>query len=198
MRKGDFLGEGQSKRVFRLDDAASKKVIGEFRENLSEAEVKSIFYLYKLAKLFFPDNIPDVSLAANKDGQSYTVMEEAERDPQHITANILFNKTDATNNEKNIYHNYYNERSKNPRVREFLHESSKKGFLFDSSPRNFSFNEKGDVVHLDLEPAFRGTNVVNFSPDRLEQSIQELPSGQRKLAQTYFERLMTLYKQARA
>lgn len=65
IRNQDKIGEGAQKRIFVHPDDP-RKIVAVFHKNQPVYKTKERFYVNKILNLLYPDNIPDIHLAASR------------------------------------------------------------------------------------------------------------------------------------
>jgi len=175
--RGEQIGKGSQKRVYEDGVCPEDRVRAEFHTDivdnrLTVEEIKSIYYLNKIANLLFPENWPDIYEAGMKPSKHF-VAQRLEVDSMHKTMSDItvrrdenlrgINVSDRPTEEENDFYLGQDEKIKaRPEVTKFVEKVQEAGIAIDSSGRNFSFREDGEVQYLDLDTAF------SSSPDFLE------------------------------
>jgi hypothetical protein len=207
MEKREQVGEGNDKKVFADIQNPEEKVSVEFREKLSDDQIKSSYYFNKIAHLLFPENIPDVHIAGNQNGVSYIKAERFPHDEEHSYGQQLGIKHSAyylegsgekpSREEEDRVDNDIANKSIDPRVQELVDAMRESGLAADSGGQNYSFGPDGSVKYLELNPGWYYFNEEikpRFNVRKLKTAIEKLSLDKRKEAQQYFDRLMFLYE----
>lgn len=200
------IGAGYSKKVFS-DPENQQRVDIEFREKLTNNQIKSVYYFNKLLKLFYPNNIPNVYIAGNKD-DSYIKAEKLERDTEHErTANRLVTDDEyfmgnadsvLAQEDRDEVDSQIQIRTNDPRVLQFVKSVYQNGFLIDPAGQNYVFSKDGTLKYVELNPAWEyhfGEMMRSFDPERLEDAINKLLPSQREQATQYLNRINALLEE---
>ncbi len=209
MKHGPKIGEGLFKEVHE-HGSDPDKVYAEFREPLLIEDIKSAFYLRKIMHMFFPQNVPEVSLAGNEKDETgkettYLVAEKVHTDEEHRKSaelNIKRRQVGApslTLEESSAEAEYAKKIQENPEVKEFIRKANSLGFIIDSRGLNFSIKD-GVVQYMDVNPAWeieesaQGTKhfYKSFDEDKLRAAIETLPD--KDAARHYFNKLVEFAK----
>lgn len=196
------IGEGFEKIVFS-DPKRPEMVIAGIREDevrpVPPADIKARYYLQKIIHMLFPKNIPDIHLAATKNG-SRLRMQKMELDSAHVRVQKIRSRyLEATEQEVNEWKQLDLEKQSDPRVRELSRKLTAAGVLVDKAGCNFAFNSAGEAQYLDNDaPWFQhldGTYAYNYDENLLLRAIQELSEPEKGRTLGYFQRLHTLKKE---
>ncbi len=196
LTRGEPIGAGMQKRVFVAAENP-KKVIAESRDgkDLTQEQIKATYYLNKISHLLFPKNIPAVSQAFNDVNKSYLQMDRAQPDEAHVKAN----KYIAGIGEHGEFwetNQYLMENEKDPEIKQFVKTAKEKGIFMDiGSGQNFARDPEGNLLYLDISPAWEyieGKIFYWFDDVLLKQTIEALPEADKSKALNYFERLLAL------
>lgn len=166
-----ILGAGTEKRVYE-DPNNSDRALGVFHENKTESaeKAKGRFYLTKILHLLFPQNVPDMHLAAS--------------DPHAIVVDKVkgWNATD--------YKKFYRA------LDEFRSKLESVGIDYiDGYSENFMFDEDGNFFFVDsFEPWSEETYTSYFNKEKLKLALQRLEDEKRDVGLSYLERLEELNK----
>ncbi|MCC7356339.1 MAG: hypothetical protein IT410_01840 [Candidatus Doudnabacteria bacterium] len=195
--EGQKIGRGKDKDVF-ISKENSDIIIANFRDKKSNEQIKSAFYLAKLAHIFFPDNVPDIHAAFNdEEGKGTLYLENAHPDEEHKQINRWRVTRELDNERVRLNNDYHDKNIADPEIKKLVADMESKGLLPDNaSGLNFGRSEDGDVLHLDTEPGYikiLNTRILRFRPDLLKKAIEELPEGaQKQQALNYYDRLIKL------
>ncbi len=199
--EGEKIGAGFYKDVFTSKENPDL-LIANFREPLGNDQVKSAYYLGKIAHILFPDNVPDIHAAfnSNKDQTSTLYLENAHTDKEHRQNNKYH--VDRSNgglrdeDRARLSRKYSIKNKKNPEVKKLLKTMAEKGLEPDPNGLNFGRSEKGKVLYLDTDPGYVDSltpRILKFDSYLLRIAIEDLPEGsQKQQALNYFERLIKL------
>ncbi len=210
MNHGEQIGEGHYKKVYD-HESDPEKVHAEFKESLTDENIKTAFYLGKIVHIFFPENVPDIHLAGNKLDKdadvktSYFVAEKLESDEKKKETDKRYiaylsgdNMSEA---EVNAHMRDDFEMERNPAVIKFIKKAAAIGIEVDDGGHNF-FIKDGVVKTFEIEHGLQkypsssekeGTFNA-FDEQKLRAAIETLPDPQKEKAKIYFERLVALHK----
>ncbi len=203
-KSGELIGGGLSKSIY-VDTHDVKKVIAEFHEpeTRNVNMMKGYYCLWKMAHLLFPENYPDVYMAASGK-KSLLQMQRMDVDSEHVEMtqlgadrkNRLTNRTRLKDLDRKFRAVYQTKEFRN------LLQSIKEAGLpeIDIAPRNISKSPKGDYLILDLEDPWDVVlETVNprFDEKRLREAIKKLPDEHRARAESLFQRLLELVEEER-
>jgi hypothetical protein len=208
LNPGEQIGQGAYKKVY-LSKENYGRVIAEYHKNLSENQIKSLYYLNKLFKIFFPQNIPEINAAYNLQAQgakkSILYSKLGYRDELHKkTAKTIIetNRGESGGNkqDKDKMHDYIHSNEQNPKITQFIKMAEQKGFFVDKGGQNFAIDENGIVSYLESNPAWvilkQGTPEEAYKYfvdiDKLRGAIVNLDPSVMPTAIKYFERLVKL------
>ncbi|MDD5050472.1 MAG: hypothetical protein PHV93_01890 [Candidatus Pacebacteria bacterium] len=209
MEHGEPIGEGYFKKVYADSENPEKRIHAEFKMPLTNEQIKSAFYLNKIAHLLFPENIPEIHLAANERGDDpfatwhdrtgYLKADRVSTDETHDKLQTLHKKyfqEELTAEGDESERLLQEEISKKPEVKTFVSLAKASGLNIDSAGQNFSLKD-GVVKYLELNPAWLKRNhefypSIYFDKEKLSAAIDKLPEDKKELAKTYFERLVSL------
>lgn len=201
--EGNQIGRGARKTVFESNEDP-EKLVANFHDLKSNDQVKSTFYLGKIAHILFPDNIPDIHAAFNDEGgKGKLYLENAHPDEEHKqhaqyrVDRVEMGLRDET--KVRLSNDYHDKNINDPEVIKLADEMERKGLWPDTNGLNFARSKDGKVLYLDSEPGYidaLNMRMFNFKPDILKKAIEELPEGsQKQQALNYFERLIKLTRE---
>lgn len=214
--KFEKIGEGTQKHAYRnLEDPNSVTVA--FKYEWTNEEVKAMFYIQKIAHIIFPDetvNVHQVGRVLNEDGDSSSYARSqyvsAENDPTHQRMQTILSENDGSawdlnKKDSKEMDEYYKQSRQDKRVRMFLHKYAKAGLENRLAPFGRQDRiELGDgkfkyvdlAVPWNIDEDDKNHKELLFDPEKLEQAINELPELTRKKAQVYYDRLVSLCRDA--
>lgn len=204
------IGIGNEKRVF-MHDVDPKRVVAEYREKLTNEEIKGVYYFTKLIHLLFPDNYPDIFKAGNTKIAHTATFEAQNIDRDEILtklslhavqdeaylmgADTISNFSDETHSD--IEH-LENIRTTDERVQALIYDLRTLGIPVDShNAGNFSIRPNDTVVYLDIQQPFvidDGEVKLRFNTNAMYHAVAALPEDSQKQAGAYLSRLMELYE----
>ena len=188
------IGGGSYKDVYVSPERPGEVTI-EFKRKLDNGQIKSAYYLNKIAHLLFPDNVPLLSVAGNtkksflRRQKSIIRAERIEHDPGHAKMQQL--RADKTSLDSGDT-DFFTEQAKkenDPDVKEFINRAKVAGIFVDDGGVNYSKIPGGKVKYLDLNPAwvYKGhTMKLGFNADLLAEAISNLPADKKGIAHGYF------------
>lgn len=207
MKTLEQIGAGNDKDVFLDPEDPRKKIQVIFRKHLTNEQAESIIYLNKIARLFFPDNIPEVYSVENE-GKSIMKVERIMHDALQVKLSKLMVGHYSTPlgapsilsaDDQKFLASLIDTRSKEPRVLDFLRAAEKKGLIFDIAGQNFSIDESSGTLKIfDVDPAWTyeddGSVTMNFDKTKLSTAILELPENLQNQARKDLEHLVALFE----
>lgn len=161
IKKQDKIEGGAQKRVFIHPDDP-QKIVAIFYTDRSVYSIKERFYVNKILNLLYPDNIPNIHLAASK--------------PAVLVIDHVKGKEIKPWNLKHQFHKTVIER----RLRKI-------GILIDSNYFNFMVNQDGSVFYID---DFIGN--FNWNKEKLLKAVNRIDSAKRRSALNYLNRIEVL------
>lgn len=196
LSEGEKIGAGRYKEVYSSKEDP-EAVIANFREPIGNDEVKSAFYLGKIAHILFPDNIPDIHAAFNDESQnSKLYLENAHTDEEHKqhTQYYMNEAYDAEKSRLGI--KYHDKNLEDLEFNELWENMANKGLKPDMNPFNFARSPNGKPLYLDNEAGYvrkPHIHARSFNSILLKRAVEELPEGaQKQLALNYYDRLIEL------
>ncbi len=208
------IGTGNEKRVFQHPNN-SEKVIGQYRDELTNEEIKSVYYFGKLVQLLFPESYTAPTQVGN-DGLSDKSMFIAPRVSLDPTAEKLANysvedeeylmgeeSSVFSSSERNAIDSFADKAILNPQFRELSTAMRYAGLPIDSeNPGNFTINKNGTAVYLDVMQPFvvnDGGVILRFNKNNLIQALTEIEDeATRNQANFYLSRTLELYEEAKS
>lgn len=204
------IGIGSEKRIF-VHASDPSRVEGVYRERMSDADIKSVYYYNKLLHILFPDNTMDIYKAGNAKNEeaSSFVADRAALDEEASVFAQLGVDAELRMATEGKFTNEFEQRLSRAEDRGEelmnderiinLHEKfAGAGVPLDWNHRNFTFDERGEAIFLDVqrpfEDEFNYERRLRFDPDKLEAAIALLPDQEREVAVGCFKRLMELYE----
>ncbi len=191
---GKELGRGREKVVYTDPDNESR-VKGIFHEYKKEGveKIKGRFYLTKILHILYPDNIPDIHLAASN---PHMIIIDKVDDQIAVTKQQL----GKLGKDKHLADELQEElKELNERVAYHKREVSKPlgnlGVTVDSAPGNFTLDANDHITFVDtVEPwGVYGNKSPNFDFEKLKLVIENIEDNvQKKHALTYLEHLNKL------
>ncbi len=204
LEKGEPIAEGAQKEVY-LAKENPNEVVAEFHKPLTPDQIKSAYYLGKIAHLLFPKNIPDIHSAYNESNDTSVLqIQKGESDlPHQMSHRVwlevskpIYVQRKVSSDERRAMHQHFQQTEHNPKVIKLRKEASLKGFKMDYGGQNFSQDEQGNITYLETNPAWEyrkdGSTLYWFDEARLQNSINELPEPNRTQALKYLQRLLKL------
>jgi hypothetical protein len=165
IKKQEEIGSGAEKRVFVHPDDP-QKIVAVFRGNESVYKIKERFYINKILSLLYPNNIPDIHLAASQ--------------PAVLVIDHIIGKKINSWNLKHLFQKIIIE-----------WRLKKVGIHIDDNSCNFMADQKnGKVFYID---GFIGD--FRWDKERLLKSINKLNPQKRQKALNYLNRLEVIYHQ---
>lgn len=163
----DKVGSGAQKRIYIHPDNP-QKIVGVFHADQSIYSVKERFYINKILNLLYPDNIPDIHLAASQ--------------PSVLVIDRIMGKEI---NPWNLKHQLLK-----ILIRRRL---QKIGILIDDNSCNFMADQDGKVFYID---GFIGN--FRWNKEKLLKKIDKLHSEEKRRALSYLGRIEILENQSKA
>ncbi len=207
------LGIGNEKRIF-LDGKYPERITAEYREKMTDEEIKGVYYFAKLIHLIFPDNYPNVFKAGNNKSNQPELSsfegENIERDEVLVKLSELDVRDEEylmgnepsilTQEETDEMEKLEQKRRGDERIIALTHDLREAGIPVDNqNVQNFSILPDDSVVYLDIIMPFRldEDNRVKllFNTEKMFKTIAHMEDEEkRERAITYLSRLMTLYE----
>ena len=174
---GKKLGKGLEKAVYR-DELVPRRVIGIYHEynRASPERAKADFYLQKILHMLYPNIILDIS--ARYTDPQVVITPEIERSFGGKIKDFLGRKPSLEEAYKLL---------------DQIEQSS--GVKLDNI-NNFIYDKDNNVIYADT-PWSVEYDGLNFSPEKLRRSIQNLPKKDQEKAEKYLERLIQLSEEWR-
>ncbi len=175
-RLGEKLGGGNEKEVFE-DLGNPEQAIGVFHAYRQESHnrVKARFYLTKILRFIFPEQIADIHLAAS--------------DP-HV---IVVDKIEGRELDELKF------REDDKDIEVFFKSAKELGVWLDYSDFNFKRDKNGNTVYVDSFDPWRvefGKINPNYDAQKLEGALQRLRGHERELGLSCLKRLEALREEA--
>ena len=171
------IGAGSEKRVYENPNNPDQ-AIGIFHEYITESseKIKARFYLTKISHLLFPQNIPDIHLAAS--------------DPHAIVVDRIKDKDMSGRNYGKFY----------AAIDEFNLKLKSVGINWiDNYYKNFIFDEQDRLFYVDsfdpwviIGETNKNKSEPSFDKEKLESALQNLEDEKRELGLSYLKRLEDL------
>lgn len=171
VRNGQVIGEGLHKKIYQHPTDESK-VVAVFKHQAWPLEmIKSRFYLNKILHLLFPENIPDIHLAAS---QPFSLILDKANGLKVSPLDLL----------GNIHKS------------QLMEDLNRVGVTFDPSSTNFIKDKKDKTIkYVDTFSVEKDGLGFTLSVFKLRKSVLDKLEGNKQLkALSYLQRLNDLQK----
>ncbi len=175
LREGNVHSDDVNKviKVYDINPA-----LPHLKENISDNYIKADFFLTKIMKLLYPENIPNIHMAA---GGNF---------------NQTINERVCIDSKKTAR---FQDLTSEARGR-FADQLEKDGIYMDRKMDNYVINDEGKMVYLDsfdpwmIVDTKKGVLIKTYDAKKLQQVINNrLPISERRKALQYLKRLEDLY-----
>mgnify|MGYP001234669953 CR=1 FL=1 len=206
------IGIGVEKRIFR-NELDPNKIRAEFREKLTDEEIKGIYYFNKLLHLLFPNNIPEIYRAGNLKEGAGSQFEAEYIEPDDLLREIskyavededyLMGNAESriSSRERERIDSLERIRTSNEFVADLTEQLKAVGVGVDThNAGNFKIDSNYNVVFLDLVKPFaveRGVVKLHFNTEKMYRYLAtlEVNDPRYKLAEVYMTRTLELFAQ---
>lgn len=208
--KENPIGIGNEKRVF-AHPTNNERVVAEYREKLSNEEIKGVYYFTKLIHLLFPDNYPDIFKAGNTKDIGTATFEAEYIDQDAVLAKLsAYDVRDeaylihgepsvVSEAERASLDTLAEKHAADERVHALVQDLRALGIPVDShNAGNFSITPDDTIIYLDIQQPFvidEGVVKLRFNTAAMYRAVAALPENLQNQAGIYLTRLMTLYKE---
>lgn len=196
------IGEGSEKSVF-IHPEEPDKIIARWDREMSEKEMKGMFYLSNILHMLFPENVPVMRLAS-KSKETVHISDKKEVDPAHRELQELqMSFRDYTSDSpgwrkySKEYTRHDSEIGADPKYRKFLWQLKGLGITgLDVAQVNFGYDGSGNLLYLDTIDAWESDGRPCYDEAALREAIGAFPVDKSEKALQYLERLETLRQEA--
>lgn len=219
------IGAGGYKEAYKIEGASGPEVHLSFKHAYTNEQIKSVFYLNRIATLLFPGKIARISQAGNaiddaenKSSQAFAEYIDSSADPEHLDLqkgySTLYEGPDEESDPHfdNIWAQRLERMEKDPEVQAFLDKYEEAGLVagFGKSlrwgPQDLIFQKDGTFTFVDVDVAWDepedlykkgySRDLLRFDPKKLQTAINKLKEEDRNQAQAAYNQLITLCRKA--
>jgi hypothetical protein len=196
------VGRGSEKEVYEHPNDPAK-VVAEFRYAESPKRLRGRFYLTKILHELFPDNLPDISVAATN--PHVVIMERKQLDEAHKSLQKFNIKGDFVGNFSARYKEFEDKIGEDRKFKQLKRELAELGIGLETAAMNFGYDDKNNLVYVDSSfdpwPCYYHVDDKferSYDPAKLRNAVNLLEPDRKKRALKYLERLEILAEEEKA
>lgn len=192
------IGEGDEKVVY-IDPRDSKNVLAFHHEGFypppTKNQMKGMFYLTKIAHIFFPKNIPEVRLAATSPNVMRRKRVHFGDEHQTLQQGLYLNRRSVTGEKIGMAREAL---TTNEAIKKLQSAFVGCGLPDGNGAHNFGYDQAGNAQYAEPFQAFTlfGSELkLQFDPAKIMEAIGRLDGDDKKRALAHFERLMQVLEE---
>ncbi len=198
--KMEKIGEGDEKVVY-IDPKNPKNVLAFHHEGFypppTRNQMKGMFYLTEIARIFFPNNIPEIRFAATDPSVMSRKKVQFGKEHQALQRGLYLDRGAVTGREMGVAREVL---SANKEIKEFRSALAGCGLPDGDGIHNFGHDQTGNAQYAEPFQAFTlfgDELILQFDPDKLEKAIDRLDGEDKKRALAHYNRLTHIIEDER-